>query len=58
MLLADPAQGRVLFDDEIKDSFANEKPYRSWIDAESPSTLDDLKEDQDAPRHSRQGCPS
>ena len=35
MLLVDPSQGRVLFDDEIKDTFANEKPYRSWIDAET-----------------------
>ena len=34
MLLVDPARGRVLFDDEIKDAFANEKPYRSWIDSE------------------------
>ena len=41
MLLVDPAQGRVLFDDELKDAFANEKPYRSWIDAEM-LTLDDL----------------
>lgn len=35
MLLVDPAQGRVLFDDEVKDAFANEKPYRSWIDGET-----------------------
>ena len=48
MLLADPAQGRVLFDDEIKDSFANEKPYRSWIDAEM-LTLDELVGDQERP---------
>ena len=41
MLLVDPSQGRVLFDDEIKDGFANEKPYRSWIDAET-LTLDEL----------------
>ena len=41
MLLVDPSQGRVLFDDEIKDAFANEKPYRSWIDAEMLH-LDDL----------------
>ena len=34
MLLVDPAQGRVLFDDEIKNAFANEKPYRNWIDTE------------------------
>ena len=44
MLLVDPEQGRVLFDDEIKDEFANEKPYRSWIDAEM-LTLDDLVDD-------------
>ena len=43
MLLADPATGRVLFDDEIKDALANEQPYRSWIDAET-LTLDDLLE--------------
>ncbi len=41
MLLVDPGQGRVLFDDEVKDAFANEKPYRSWIDAEMLS-MDDL----------------
>ena len=44
MLLVDPDQGRVLFDDEIKDAFANEKPYRSWIDAEM-LTLDQLVDD-------------
>ncbi len=43
MLLVDPALGRVLFDDEIKDAFANEKPYRSWIDSEM-LTLDTLVE--------------
>ena len=41
MLLVDPEQGRVLFDDEIKDAFANEKPYRSWIDSEMIA-LDEL----------------
>ncbi|MDO4889851.1 MAG: glutamate synthase large subunit [Coriobacteriaceae bacterium] len=44
MLLVDPDQGRVLFDDEIKDAFANEKPYRSWIDAEM-LRLEDLVAD-------------
>ncbi len=63
MLLVDPAQGRVLFDDEIKDGFANEKPYRTWIDAEA-LTLDDLMDgpqdvatahvDADVPLHERQ----
>ena len=63
MLLVDPAQGRVLFDDEIKDGFANEKPYRTWIDAET-LTLDDLTDgsrvavaehvDDGVPLHERQ----
>ncbi len=71
MLLVDPAQGRVLFDDEIKDAFANEKPYRSWIDAET-LTLDELEgeaaqssdganvrpsnPDDGIPLHERQAC--
>ncbi|MGI6591097.1 MAG: glutamate synthase large subunit [Eggerthellaceae bacterium] len=33
MLLVDPSKGRVLWDDEIKNAFANEKPYREWLDA-------------------------
>ena len=41
MLVVDPSQGRILWDDEIKDTFASEKPYRDWIDAETLS-LDDL----------------
>ena len=32
MLLVDPDAGRLLLDDEIKDAFANEKPYRAWIE--------------------------
>ena len=61
MLLVDPMQGRVLFDDEIKDAFANEKPYRSWIDSEM-LTLDALvgsKPDGDAgvPRTSSENLP-
>lgn len=43
MLKVDPEQGRVLFDDEIKDDLANEKPYRNWIESES-LTLDTLLE--------------
>ena len=46
MLLVDPDQGRVLFDDEIKDGFANEKPYRSWIDAEM-LMLDELVDESE-----------
>ena len=33
MLLVDPTKGRVLWDDEIKNAFATEKPYREWLDA-------------------------
>lgn len=43
MLLVDPAAGRVLFDDEIKDGLANQKPYRAWVDGETLS-LDSLVE--------------
>ncbi|MDY3970132.1 MAG: glutamate synthase central domain-containing protein [Atopobiaceae bacterium] len=35
MLLVDPAKGRVLWDDEIKEAFANQKPYRDWAAAET-----------------------
>ena len=48
MLLVDPSQGRVLFDDEIKDGFANEKPYRSWIDAEMLTLAELVDESQAA----------
>ena len=43
MLEVDPAQGRVLWNDEIRDKYANEKPYRDWLGDE---TLDirDLRE--------------
>ncbi|MCH3967059.1 MAG: glutamate synthase large subunit [Atopobiaceae bacterium] len=51
MLLVDPDQGRVIWNDEIRDTFANEKPYHDWLGDE---TLDihDLSEptDQPAPR--------
>ena len=48
MLMVDPAKGRVLFDDEIKDAFANEKPYRSWLDSQM-LTIQNLMEDAQAP---------
>lgn len=35
MLMVDPEQGRVLYDDEIRDELANEKPYREWIKSET-----------------------
>ena len=43
MLEVDPAQGRVIWNDEVRDKYANEKPYRDWLGDE---TLDihDLRE--------------
>ena len=47
MLEVDPSQGRVIWNDEIRDRFANEKPYRDWLDEE---TLDisGLREPEEA----------
>ena len=33
MFVVDPKQGRILWDDEVKDAFASQKPFRDWIDA-------------------------
>lgn len=41
MLIVDPDEGRVLFNDEIKDGLANEAPYLDWITSET-RTLDSL----------------
>ncbi|MDO4798001.1 MAG: glutamate synthase large subunit [Coriobacteriales bacterium] len=35
MLLVDPAQGRVLYNDELRDGYAAQKPFRSWLKAET-----------------------
>lgn len=43
MLEVDPAQGRVVWNDEIRDRFANEKPFRDWLDDET-LCVDDLRE--------------
>ena len=42
MLLVDPAQGRVLWDDEVKDEFASQKPFRDWL-AQETLTIDGLE---------------
>ena len=49
MLLVDPSCGRVLFDDEIKNGFANEKPYRNWVDSNMIALGDLVGERTDAP---------
>ncbi len=32
MFLVDTAQGRIIADDELKNTYANEHPYREWLD--------------------------
>jgi len=32
MMLIDPEQGRIIFDDEIKENLANLQPYKEWVD--------------------------
>ncbi len=41
MLEVDPDQGRVIWNDEIRNRYANEKPYRDWLGEETLS-VDDL----------------
>ena len=47
MLEVDPDQGRVVWNDEIRDRFAGEKPYRDWLDEETID-LADLDEPEGA----------
>ena len=35
MLVVDPAQGRVIWNEELRDGYAMAKPFRSWLDAET-----------------------
>ena len=35
MLVVDPAQGRVIWNDELRDGYARAKPFRSWLDTET-----------------------
>ena len=35
MLEVDPAQGRVIWNDEIRDKYANQKPFRDWLTDET-----------------------
>lgn len=42
ILEVDPALGRVKFNDEIRNTFASEKPYRAWL-TDSTLTLDELQ---------------
>ena len=51
MLLVDPSQGRVLWNDEIRDGLAAQKPYRDWLAAETLDVSDlAAPTDVEAPR--------
>ena len=59
MLEVDPVQGRVVWNDEVRDRLAGEKPYRDWIDEETIE-LQDLPESapQDGPTPPAGAAPS
>ncbi len=48
MFLVDTQQGRIISDDEIKDTAARAKPYRQWL-ADNLVELDDLPTPPDLP---------
>ena len=43
MLVVDPSQGRILWDAEVKDHYASQKPFRDWI-ADETLVPEDLEE--------------
>lgn len=53
VLMVDPKRGRVLRNDEVKDAFANEKPYRAWLDACALEMSDLLGDDVEEPKAQR-----
>jgi glutamate synthase domain-containing protein 2/glutamate synthase domain-containing protein 1/glutamate synthase domain-containing protein 3 len=53
MLLVDTEQGRIISDEELKQSIAGAKPYRKWLD-EYVVTLDDLPEPAGMPQPEHQ----
>ena len=40
MLLVDPAQGRVIFNDELRDRYASQKPFRTWLNTQTIDVAD------------------
>ncbi len=40
MLLVDPAQGRVIYNDELRDTFASQKPFGTWLDTKTVDVSD------------------
>ena len=66
MLLVDPERGRILWDDELKESFASERPWREWLDANMlhlddlplPATVQATSTSDDAPAFSEVTVPA
>ena len=56
MLLVDPDQGRILWDDELKESMASELPFREWVD-ENVLHVEDLPSPRDASRWKAAAAP-
>ncbi len=40
MLLVDPAQGRVIYNDELRDTYASQKPFGTWLDMQTVNVSD------------------
>ena len=40
MLLVDPSQGRVIYNDELRDAYASQKPFGAWLDAQTVDVCD------------------
>ncbi len=40
MLLVDPAQGRVIYNDELRNGYASQKPFGTWLDTQTVDVCD------------------
>ncbi|MBR3313238.1 MAG: glutamate synthase large subunit [Atopobiaceae bacterium] len=40
MLLVDSSQGRVIFNDELRNRYASQKPFRTWLSTQTVSAAD------------------
>lgn len=63
MLVVDPRQGRVIWNDELRDGYAAQKPFRTWLDTETVEVSDlplhgpaNKASDDEEPLASRLAC--
>ena len=52
MLLVDTVEGRLIDDDELKDTFANRQPYGQWLDSKLAHLKDIKIPNESVPKHS------